>query len=110
MMIQALNQQIATLEDSVLKQLKLESASQLLLTIDGIGKILAMTIMLETGDISRFASVANFASYARCVDSNRISNGKKKGANNRKNGNKYLSWAFVEATTSRLLFIRILKT
>lgn len=26
-----------------------------------------------------------------------MSNGKKKGENNKKNGNKYLSWAYVEA-------------
>ena len=36
-------------------------------------------------------------SYCRCVNSTRITNGKKKGENNRKNGNKYLSWAYVEA-------------
>jgi transposase len=100
MMIQALNQQIDVLEDTVLRRLKPEPAFQWLLTIDGIGKILAMTISLETGDIHRFAAVGNFASYARCVDSSRTSNGKKKGANNRKNGNKYLAWAFVEAAHS----------
>jgi transposase len=97
MMIQTLNQLIDELECTVLQQLEFKPEFLSLLTIDGIGKILGMTIMLETGDISRFASVANFASYARCVDSSRISNGKKKGANNRKNGNKYLAWAFVEA-------------
>jgi transposase len=31
------------------------------------------------------------------VNSRRESNGKKKGENNRKNGNKYLAWAFIEA-------------
>ena len=31
------------------------------------------------------------------MDSRRLSNGKKKGQNNEKCGNKYLSWAFVEA-------------
>jgi transposase len=39
----------------------------------------------------------NFASYARCVDSERISNGKEKGEGNAKCGNRYLVWAFVEA-------------
>jgi transposase len=99
-MIHTLNQQIDELESTVLKQLKLKPEFLSLLTIDGIGKILGMTIMLETGDINRFESVSNFSSYARCVDSSRISNGKKKGANNRKNGNKYLAWAFVEAAHS----------
>jgi transposase len=34
---------------------------------------------------------------ARCVQSKRLSNGKKKGTNNAKCGNAYLAWAFVEA-------------
>jgi hypothetical protein len=63
-------------------------------------------IMLEVGTIERFAAVGNFASYARCVDSARISNGKKKGQGNVKNGNAYLAWAFVEA--ANLTFHRIL--
>lgn len=100
MIIQALSQQIDVLERTVLQQIKLKPEFLSLLTIDGIGDILGMTIMLEIGDIDRFPSVGNFSSYARCVDSNRISNGKKKGTNNRKNGNKYLSWAFVEAAHS----------
>jgi transposase len=69
----------------------------LVTTIPGIGRILATTILLETGPIDRFASPGNFASYARCVDSQHTSNGKKKGEGNTKNGNKYLSWAFIEA-------------
>ena len=59
--------------------------------------MLAIVILLETGDIGRIAEVGNFASYARCVDSARTSNGKKKGAGNTKNGNAYLIWAFIEA-------------
>lgn len=98
--IQALNQQVDELENTVLQYTKLKPEFLSLLTIDGIGKILGMTIMLEIGDIHRFPSVNNFSSYARCVDSTRLSNGKKKGSNNCKNGNKYLSWAFVEAAHS----------
>ena len=58
---------------------------------------MALTIMLEVGDIKRFAKVGNYSSYCRCVRSERISNGKKKSQNNKKNGNAYLSWAYVEA-------------
>lgn len=53
--------------------------------------------MLEVGGINRFAKVGNYCSYCRCVESKRLSNGKKKGENNKKNGNKYLAWAYVEA-------------
>uniref|UniRef100_UPI00130037E4 transposase n=1 Tax=Aliidiomarina celeris TaxID=2249428 RepID=UPI00130037E4 len=36
----------------------------LLKTIPGIGRILALTILYEIGDIQRFESVQKFASYA----------------------------------------------
>ena len=73
-------------------------------SVPGIGETLATTIMLETGTVERFASVGNFSSYCRCVDSQRISNGKKKGEGNTKNGNKYLAWAFVEAANFALRY------
>lgn len=95
--LRCLDEQIALVEKRVLEQAKLKPAFKNILTIDGIGKILGMTIMYETGSIDRFKKVGHFASYARCVDSQRFSNGKKKGSGNSKNGNKYLAWAFVEA-------------
>ena len=53
--------------------------------------------MLEVGIMGRFAKAGNYSSYSRCVESKKISNGKKKGENNKKNGNRYLAWAYVEA-------------
>ena len=94
---QAIQQEIDGLEKSAHQAVKLTDVFKVLQTITGIGKILGLTIMLETGDIHRFAGAGNFASYCRCVDSTRTSNGKKKGAGNAKAGNKYLSWAFSEA-------------
>ncbi len=90
-------QQIRQLEKAIKNKIKLEKEFQYLMTVPGIGTILAMTIMLEVGDINRFAKVGNFASYSRCVSSQRLSDGKSKGSGNRKNGNRYLSWAFIEA-------------
>ena len=95
--LHTLAEQIATLEKTVSKHLKHTPAYQQLLTVDGIGPILAQTIVLETGDIRRFATVGNYASYCRCVQSTTISNGKRKGQGNIKNGNKYLGWAYMEA-------------
>lgn len=95
--LRCLDEQIRELERVVLAKAKLKPEFKKLLTVDGIGNILGMTIMYETGAMERFAKVGQFASYARCVGSSRWSNGKKKGEGNRKNGNKYLSWAFVEA-------------
>ena len=88
---------IREIEKVVKKRMNLNKPYQQLLTVPGIGYILALTIMLEVGDISRFPKVGDFSSYCRCVGSRRISNGKSKGKGNSKNGNRYLSWAFVEA-------------
>ena len=96
-MIRALGARIMTLEKSILRQVRPDVRFEWLKTAPGIGDILAETILLETGDIGRFKAPGNFASYCRCVDSRRESNGKKKGENNRKNGNRYLAWAFIEA-------------
>ncbi|MDJ0863510.1 MAG: IS110 family transposase [Gammaproteobacteria bacterium] len=95
--MQCADAQVAVLERAVLERVKLKPAFKYLRTVPGIGQILALTIMLETGDIRRFGGVGNFASYCRCVDSKKLSNRKKKGEGNRKNGNRYLAWAYVEA-------------
>jgi len=92
-----LNREIARLEREVIEQVRLAAQFAPLLSIPGIGRILALAIMLETGAIERFVKVSNFSSYARCVQSKRVSNDKKKGEGNSKCGNKYLAWAFVEA-------------
>jgi len=97
-LVRCLNLQIERLEREVLAQVKLAAQFEPLMSVTGIGKILALTIMLETGEIGRFAKVGQFASYARCVNAQRFSNEKKKGSNNAKCGNPYLAWAFVEAT------------
>ena len=101
---QALGQQIEALERRLKERVSLRPEYRLLKTVPGIGQTLATTIMLETGSISRFAQVGNFSSYCRCVDSLRESNGKKKGAGNSRNGNKYLAWAFVEAANFALRY------
>jgi len=94
--IDALSAQIEVLEKRLQKIVKARIEFHLVSSIPGIGQVLATTILLETGPIDRFAGPGNFASYARCVDSRHTSNGKKKGEGNVKNGNKYLSWAFIE--------------
>jgi transposase len=92
-----LRERIKVIEREVKKQVELREPFKCLLTIPGIGDILGLTIMLEVGEISRFKKVGNYSSYCRCVKSEHRSNEKKKGTGNRKNGNKYLSWAYVEA-------------
>lgn len=102
--IRQLDEEIDRIETRLQERVAPRPEFALLNTTPGIGRILATIIVLEMGPISRFASVGNFASYCRCVGSERISNGKKKGEGNTKNGNKYLAWAFVEAAHFALRF------
>jgi len=95
--IEMLSASITKIEKTVLKDAIDLGYFDLVTTIRGIGPILGMTIAMETGDISRFKSAGCFASYCRTVDSKRTSNDRKKGENNAKCGNRYLSWAFIEA-------------
>jgi transposase len=109
-MLQCADGQIDILERIVTDRIKLRAEFSFLKTVPGIGQTLALTIMLETGDIGRFADVGNYASYCRCVGSQKISNGKKKGQGNTKNGNKYLSWAFVEAANFAIRYCSRIKS
>jgi len=109
-MLQCADEQIAILEKRVISRVKLKPEFELLKTVVGIGLILALTIMLETGDIGRFPTVGDYASYCRCVGSKRITNGKKKGQGNTKNGNKYLAWAYVEAANFAIRFSAEIKS
>ncbi len=75
----------------------------ILRSISGIGRILALTIIYEIGDIRRFGSVQNFASYARLVKCKAESAGKSYGTQGNKIGNALLKWAFSEAA---VLYLR----
>ena len=99
-----LTQKIKSIETYVLKQISIKPEFKCLLSMPGIGPILGMTIMLEVGNIHRFPSPGKFASYCRCVKSEYVSNGRKKGSGNRKNGNRHLAWAFLEAANFAIRF------
>jgi transposase len=95
--MKTLKKHIQIIEKEVMSKISLRKPFQCLLSVPGTGNILALTIMLEVGDISRFKQVGDYSSYCRCVRTQRISNGKNKGKGNTKNGNKYLAWAYIEA-------------
>lgn len=95
--IDHLTRQIQKIERAVEDKIQLRPEYAQLLTIPGVGKTLGATITLETGPISRFPKVGDYASYCRKVPTIWLSNGKKKGSGNQRNGNKYLAWAFSEA-------------
>jgi len=109
-LIRHLEDQISTIEAMITKKLRVRKEFTKLMTVPGIGKILTLTIMLEVGDIHRFPTVGDYSSYCRCVKSIRTSAGKIIGYGNRKNGNKYLSWAYIEAAQFARRFHETVRT
>jgi len=96
---------LVELERRLVRQAKKEAQNgfHLLLSIPGIGRVLAMTIVYELHDVKRFERVQQFASYARLVKCAKESAGKRKGTSGAKMGNVHLKWAFSEAA---VLFVR----
>lgn len=77
-------------------------AWELLMRIRGVGAVIAMTLLLEIGEVKRFKSVQAFSSYARVVNARHESGGKCAGRGNNRNGNPYLCYALHELVeTSR---------
>lgn len=96
---------LTDLESYLVRQAKQHDpqAFQLLRSIPGVGKVLALTILYEIHSVERFHRVQEFASYARLVKCAKESAGKKHGTSGAKMGNVHLKWAFSEAA---VLFIR----
>ena len=97
-LIEQLDKQIDRLERIIMTSAKRERWQDLhvLLSVPGIGKVLALTILYEIGEISRFRRHQDFASYARLVKGSVASAGKITGTRGAKMGNGYLKWAFKE--------------
>lgn len=100
----SLQRQITQVEHWIASSVEDKGALSLLRTTPGIGETLGLTILLETGDIGRFASPGDYASYCRMVESVRMSKGKRKGTGNAKCGNRYLCWAYIEAANFAIRF------
>jgi transposase len=92
-----LSRQIEAIESHVYQHSRLAAAYNPLLSLPGVGRILGTTILLETGAVGRFPAVGNYVSYCRKAETVWTSSDRVKGKGNRKNGNRYLSWAFSEA-------------
>src|SRR5258708_4324584 len=72
-------------------------------SVPGIGQILALVILYEIQDITRFPRVQEFVSSCRLVKCATESTGKRLGTSGKKIGTVHLRWACAEAA---VLFIR----
>src|SRR5688572_19559658 len=96
---------VTDLELTIVREAKRHDADAFhrLRSVPGIGKVLALTILYEIHDVTRFDRVQEFASYARLVKCKKQSGGKTLGTGGAKMGNVHLKWAFSEAA---VLFLR----
>jgi transposase len=95
--IDLLSRQIHQLEQQVIDLTRDKADYKRLLKIAGIGKVLALTILYEVGEISRFQSVRHFSSYCRLVPGVAQSGAVSRRGRSSKQGNGYLKSAFNQA-------------
>lgn len=95
--LDVVQQQIAASEERVLAMARDSDEMNLLRTAPGIGPVLAVAILAEIGNIRRFGSAAQFASYCGLVPTMHASGGKVRMGQLPAQCNRYLKWAFVEA-------------
>jgi transposase len=103
--IDAFDPLIEKLEKDILSSAKDHNHKHLalLMTIPGVGYIIALDILYETHDITRFPKVQHYSSYSRVVKCDRSSSGKSVDKKNQKIGNPYLKWAFSQIIMSARL-------
>lgn len=95
--ITLLSRQILELEHRVIDLTRDKADYKRLLKIAGIGRILALTILYEVGEVSRFQSVRQFSSYCRLVPGVAQSGAISRRGRSSKQGNHYLKSAFNQA-------------
>lgn len=104
-----LQEKIEAFESRIVTSYKETREILLLRTIPGVGAILSEVIASEIGDISRFPSAPQLASYAGTTPSVHASGGKYRYGRSPSDTNHYLKWAFAEAANTVMQVRRRLK-
>lgn len=96
-LLDQLEEQIDLAERRIRQVIAVTPSMKLLLTLPGVGPVLAITIALEVGDVARFPSPQHLASYSGTVPRVNSSGGKTRFGRTKPDVNHYLKRAFVEA-------------
>ena len=95
--IRLVQDQVGELEQAIEQQTSFHAQVEQLKVLPGFGVVCAWTVMAEIGDITRFPSPKQFASYCRLVPGSKDSGGKHRHRSKNKDGNRYLRIAFNQA-------------
>jgi transposase len=98
-LLPTLDRQIRRLDAELVTRWSQDPRVQRLTTIPGIGPFIAIVLVLELGDIQRFASAKRVASYVGLTPRVRGSAGRVRAGHITKEGNRLLRWVLVLAAT-----------
>lgn len=98
--LDGVSQQIEQFERRLEELVEVTPEMQWLMTLPGIGVILAATAALEVGEVERFASAEHLAAYAGTTPRVHASGDRVRYGPTRADVNRYLKWAFAEAANS----------
>jgi transposase len=96
-LLDELARQIDLAEQRIHEVIRVTPDMKLLMSLPGVGPVLAITIALEVGDVGRFPDSQHLASYSGTVPRVSSSGGKTRFGRTRPDVNHYLKRAFVEA-------------
>jgi len=96
--------QIEESEQQIREVVQKTPEMKLLMTLPGVGMILAIVIAMEVGDVNRFMGPDRLASYAGTVPRVKASGGRIFMGRVRPDVNRYLKWAYIEAANTIVLF------
>jgi transposase len=96
-------EQIAAFEKRMHEVFEENPDLALLKTLPGVGFILGMVLLLELGDVNRFASNEHMASYGGTTPRVHSSGGKTRFGQLRSDVNHYVKWAFMEAANHAMI-------
>jgi transposase len=96
-LLDQVSSQIEEIEKHIREVVKLTPLMQIVKSLPGVGDILAIVIALEIGDVERFNSAEDLASYSGTVPRVSSSGGKTYYGPVRPDVNHYLKWAYIEA-------------
>jgi transposase len=96
-LLDQVNEHLKKCEEQIKSVVEQTPMMKRLMTMPGVGSILAVVIALEIGDVRRFGGPERLASYSGTVPRIKSSGGKSHYGKIRSDVNRYLKWAFVEA-------------
>ena len=92
-----LTAEIRAAELIIRERVSLDHDAKLLTSVPGIGPLIAIVIVAEIGDISRFPDANHLVSFAGLAPRVRSSGGRTRMGNITKQGSSALRWALIEA-------------